>query len=159
MDFSRLSRGERVAGVCGALLFIFLWFTWYAWTTTTPVGGVKVSSPGLNAWQSFTWIDIYLFLVAAAAVALLLLRASGSMPAAINSPELLVAAAGAVAFLLILFRLIDTPIHPQTFPGFHVSVSRKLGSFLGLFASAAIAVGGWLAWSEQRGSAYVPPLR
>jgi hypothetical protein len=159
MDFSRLSRGELVAGVSGALLFIFLWFTWYAWTTTTPVSGVKVSPPGLNAWQSFTWIDIYLFLVAAAAVALLLLRASDSMPTAINSPELVVTGAAAVAVLLIVFRLIDSPIHPQTFPGFHVSVSRKLGSFLGLLASAGIVVGGWLAMNERRGSQYVPPLR
>jgi hypothetical protein len=47
---------------------------------------------------------------------------------------------GALAFLLVLYRLIDPPLDGE--------VEREVGIWLGLLASAGIAVGGYLGMQE-----------
>jgi hypothetical protein len=47
---------------------------------------------------------------------------------------------GALAFLLILYRLLDPPLDGE--------VDRELGIWLGLVTSAGIAVGGYLGMQE-----------
>jgi hypothetical protein len=53
--------------------------------------------------------------------------------------------AGAVAVVLILFRLLNTPGEAVVGFGVNVEVSRKIGVFLGLIAAAALTYGGWTA--------------
>jgi hypothetical protein len=48
---------------------------------------------------------------------------------------------GALAFLVVLYRLIDPPGGGE--------VSREIGVWLGLAESAAIALGGWLGMQEE----------
>ena len=79
------------------------------------------------------------------------------MPARLPAPPgLIIAAAGVLALLLVLFRLIDTP--GEDFSGFGVEadITRKFGVFLGLLAAAGITFGGWTAMNE-RASGQAPP--
>lgn len=154
MDMSRISFGEMVAGVSGLALFIFMFFPWY---------GVKTEFEGLgdvegvdgNAWEFFSFIDILLFLVVLVAVGMALARAAGAMPAELPAPPgTIVAAAGALAVVLILFRLLIVP--DPDFTGDEVDLSRKIGIFLGLIAAGGITFGGYTAMNE-RASGQAPP--
>ncbi len=138
IDRSRISFGEMVAGVSGLLLFLFMFVDWYG------VGGALI---GLNAWQAFSLVDLLLFLVLAAAVALPVLRATGAMPALPPAtPGRVVAVAGALAFIVVLGRLLIPPF----------ATDREIGVFLGLLATAGIAFGGYTA-ARERTTGSAPP--
>ena len=154
MDTSRISFGEMVAGASGLALCIVMFFPWY---------GIKAEFEGLgdieganaNAWEIFSFIDILLFLVALVAIGMALARAAGAMPADLPAPAgMIVAVAGAVAVLLILFRLISAP-DPE-FTGDSVDLGRKIGIFLGLIAALGITFGGYTAMNE-RATGEAPP--
>ena len=151
-DRNRLSQGELIAGIAGLVLLIDLWFKWY---------GVKVSGGGgllkgfnfgvsANAWESFGLIDIILFLVALIAIGVAVMRALNNMPDMPYPPATLVTIAGAIALLLILFRIIDTPVDTQGVDG--IDVQRKIGVWIGLLAAAALTYGGWRAMQESGAS-------
>ncbi len=136
LDRSRISFGEMVAGVSGLLLFVFMFVAWY-----------DIGFIGLNAWQAFSLVDLLLFLVVAAAVALPLLRAAGAMPALPPAtPGRIVAVAGALAFVVVLGRLLVPPF----------ATDREIGVFLGLLATAGIAFGGYTA-ARERTTGAAPP--
>ncbi len=140
MDTSRISFGEMVAAVSGAVLFIVMFMPWYG----VSAGGVSLN---VNAWQSFSFIDILLFLASLVAIGVALARATGNMPAGLPAPPgLIVAGAGALAMLLILFRLINTPGDDL---GGTVDLGRKIGIFLGLIAAGGITFGGYTASNER----------
>ena len=84
-------------------------------------------------------------------------RATGTMPAGLPAPPgLIVAGAGALAVLLILFRLLNTPGEDISGFGVEIDIGRKVGVFLGLLAAGGIAFGGWTAMNE-RASGEAPP--
>lgn len=142
MDRSRISFGEMIAGASGILLFIFMFIGWF---------GPERAPGSLSAWSSFSFIDILLFLACVVAVALPALRAAGAMPAGLPaSPGQIAAIAGAVAFLLILFRLLVPPDFGL------LQLDREIGVYLGLIAAAGIAVGGYVA-ARERASGSAPP--
>jgi len=148
VDASRIRFGEMVAGVAAGALFIFMFFPWYG--ASAQVSGGKVSVPSANAWQAFSFIDVLLFLVVAVTVGLVLARAADAIPPNLPAPAgLIVAAAGGLAVLLILFRLVFTPGEDVVGFGVQVEVGRKIGVFLGLLAAAAIAFGGYTAMNER----------
>ena len=145
MDTSRISFGEMIAGVSAHR-------------------AVRVHAPALvrrvrqlrrrghqraahSAWEAFGFIDILLFLVLAVALGLVVARAADAMPDLPQPPGLIIAAAGAFAVLLILFRLIVVPDGNVDVDG--VDFSRKIGIFLGLIAAAGITFGGWTAMNER----------
>ena len=147
-DRNRLSQGELIAGIAGLVLLIDLWLKWY---------GVSVNAGGLlknfnvgvsaNAWQAFSLIDIILFLVALIAIGVAVMRGLNRMPDMPYPPATLVAVAGGIALLLILFRIIDTPVDTHGVSG--IDVSRKIGVWIGLLAAAAVTYGGWRAMQES----------
>jgi hypothetical protein len=154
LDTSKISFGEMIAGASAVALFIFMFFPWYG--ASASVGAISASS-NATAWEALSFIDILLFLVVVIAIGLTVARAMGSMPAGLPAPPgLIVAAAGAFAVLLILFRLISTPGPDSTF-GVEVDISRKIGIFLGLIAAGGITFGGWTAMNE-RASGQAPPV-
>jgi hypothetical protein len=150
-DGNRLSTGEKIAGIGGLVLLIDLWLKWY---------GVKVSAGGAlrnfnigvsaNAWESFGLIDIILFLVALIAIGGAVLRALNKMPDMPYPPATLLTVAGTVALLLILYRIIDTPVDTGGVEG--IDVTRKIGVWIGLLSAAAITYGGWRAMQETGAS-------
>ena len=149
MDTSKISFGEMVAGASGLALFIFMFFPWYGLKTEVEGLG-DVEGVNGNAWEFFSIIDIILLLVALRAVGMAVARAAGAMPADLPAPAgTIVAVAGALALLLILFRLISAPDPDIT--GDAVDLSRKVGVFLGLIAAAGITFGGFTAMKEREG--------
>ena len=66
MDFTRLSQGEKVAGVSGILLILFMFvFKWFGLKVSGGAGAFAVSVEGSqNAWGSYGFIDIVLFITA-----------------------------------------------------------------------------------------------
>src|SRR6476619_2129036 len=108
-DRDRIGPGELIAGISGLVLLISLWFKWY---------GVKISGggilrgfePSITAWQAFDFIDLLLFVIALVAIGVAVMRGLNRMPDLPYPPATVVAAAGGLALLLVLFRTIVTPI-------------------------------------------------
>jgi hypothetical protein len=147
VDVSRVSLGEMIAGISALALFIFMFLPWFG---VDSVEGFGVGDIGANAnaWESFSFIDILLFLAIVIVLALVLTRAAASTPDLPQSPATIIAAAGALAVVLVLFRLIFPPGLDTGIVDVDVDLGRKIGIFLGLIASAGIAYGGWRAMNE-----------
>ena len=153
MDGGRAGRGELIAGVCGALLFVFMFFTWYSvGSVETGIGELDVGAAaeslgvdtGLNAWQAFDFIDLVLLLAVVVSVTTAVMAAASS---GVNLPvagSALTAGLGVLATVLVLYRLINPPGDQD--------VERDIGAWLGLLACAGIAIGGWLAMQEEGGA-------
>jgi hypothetical protein len=132
MDTTRLTTGDIVAGVGGIVLLISLFLPWYG----ASAGGVSVTGSG---WEVLGFIDILLFLIALVAIAVVAARATDRLPAEVPASVVLLGL-GALAVLLVLFRIVDIPGGdvPDS-----VDLSRKIGIFIALIAAAAVAYGGW----------------
>lgn len=161
MDTSKVSPGEAIAGISALALFIFLFLPWYG---IDSVGGFGVGDLGgsLSAWEAFSFIDILLFLAAVVVVGLVLAHAADATPELPQPPALIIAVAGVLALVLILFRLLVTPDLDTS--SVDVDLGRKIGIFLALVSAAGIAYGGWRAMNEpvagpgDRGDRLVPPV-
>ncbi|HEX6653130.1 MAG TPA: hypothetical protein VF072_10335 [Thermoleophilaceae bacterium] len=155
MDTSRLTPGDISAGVGGIVLLISLFLPWYG--VSVNVAGFSASE-NASGWEVFSAIDIILFAIAVVAIALVALKALDQVPAETPVPLILLGL-GALAVLLIIYRLIDSPA-PSDLPD-EVDVSRKIGIFIGLIGAAGIAYGGWRANMEspsaQPAPAATPP--
>jgi multisubunit Na+/H+ antiporter MnhF subunit len=143
MDVNRLSQGEKIAGVSAILLFISMFFAWFGFDTGVEEiqsqFGIDVgpTSFTFNAWESFDFIDLILLLTVVVAVATVALRASDmAVEFPLNSA---VAVLGGLSFLLVLYRIIDTP----------GGSDREWGVFLGLILTALVAFGGYRAMEEE----------
>lgn len=149
MDTSKLGTGDIIAAAAGFVLLIALFLPWYG--AEAQFGGVSISESA-NAWQTMSFIDILLFLVAAIAIAVPVARATGSLPADVPGPVLVVAV-GALGVLLVLFRLVDIPAPdlPEVADG-TFGFGREPGVFVALIAAAGIAYGGWRANMERSGA-------
>ena len=149
MDASRISFGELVAGASAVVLFLVMFFPWYG-VEVGLLGGA--ASENANAWEAFDYIDIILLLVVLMAVGMAAARAAGAIPPALPAPPgLIVAGAGALAVLLILFRIVEIPGPEVDVEG--VDISREIGIFLGLVAAVGITFGGYMARNERAGQA------
>jgi len=147
VDTSRLSQGELIAGVSGLALLVVMFLPWYG--VDVSVAGFSASESA-NAWEVFSGIDIVLFLVGALAVGLAAARLAGvDLPPDLPVGAIL-AGAGALAVLLILFRILDVP-GPDIPSGVesNIDFGRKIGLFLGLLAAGGLAYGGYRALSES----------
>jgi hypothetical protein len=151
LDTSKLSLGDQIAAASGIALFIFMFLPWYGASVSTNItgaGGISVSDTA-NAWQSFGFIDIVLFIVAVVAIGVPVAKATGSLPEDVPG-AMIVLAAGALGVLLVLYRILDVPgPDVSSFGGVDVDFGRKIGIFLGLVATAGIAYGGWRANEES----------
>ena len=121
-------------GASGLGLLVVTFLPWYS------AGGED-----LTAWQAFGVLDIVLAAAAvmALSVALVVLtRLSVSYPVAGSS---VTAGIGVVAFLWVLYRLINPPGSGD--------LDREAGVWLGLLATAGVAWGGYLGMQEPRAQA------
>ena len=150
MYFTRLTQGEKIAGVSGiALILIMFIFDWF---------GLKADVAGFtaegsrNAWGSYGFIDIVLFITVAAAVGLALISASESDVGLPVAASAVVAGLGILSVILIFYRIIDTPGDVSAASALlqqSVDVTRKIGVWLGLIAAIGVAYGGWRAMQEE----------
>ncbi len=126
MDFSRLRRGEQIAGIGGIALFVFLFFDWFS---------------GISGWDSLGG-DVTGFVVALAAVVAVEFAVLAAMGKRLNvglPRGGITFALGCLAVLIILWRVISVPEGAEV----------DFGYFLGLAAAIAIAVGALLALRED----------
>jgi hypothetical protein len=140
VDTEKLSAGEKIAGVSAVLLFLFMFFDWFS----VDSGGFFTVDVG-NAWQALDVIPIFLMIAIVAAVGVAVIRLTDALLEPTVPMNAVVAILGAVAFLLILYRIIDPP--GSGFEG--IDVNPALGIFLGLIAAAGIAYGGYRAIQEE----------
>jgi hypothetical protein len=143
MDTSRLTTADMIAAAGGIVLLISLFLPWYG--VSVDVAGFSASESA-SGWEVLSLIDIILFLCAVVAIGVVAAKAAGALPP--DVPDALVLfAVGALALLLCVFRLIDIPA-PGDVPD-EVDLSRKIGVFIALLSSAAIAYAGWRANAER----------
>jgi hypothetical protein len=143
MDFSKLRTGELIAGVCGVLLLIVMFFSWYG------IGGSAGSilsaaniDTTVNAWKAFDFVDLVLFVTAIVAIGAAVLAASGRSVALPVAASVVVTVLGIIVALLVLYRIVNQP-------GPNDVVDVKFGAYLGFLICVGIAVGGFLAMSEE----------
>lgn len=135
MNTSRLTTGGMIAGLGGVMLVVSLFLPWYG--VSFEVAGFSKSDSGTGR-EVLGSIDMILFLIAVIAIAVVAARAAGVLP---DGPaRLIVLALGALAALLVLYRIIDIPTDGQV-PA-HVELSRKGGIFVALAGAVAVAYGG-----------------
>ena len=101
MDTSKLGAGEAIAAISGVALLVVMFLPWYG--VDIEVADVSLSDSA-NAWETLSFIDILLFLVALVAIGIPVARATGSLPAEVPGSLVLVAA-GALGVLLVLFTI------------------------------------------------------
>jgi hypothetical protein len=79
LDTSRLSPGEFVGMAAGAVLFLSLWLPWFTTDAGNPnsrLGGAS-GGDGVNAWHTFSKLDILLALAGTAPFVLSWILARG----------------------------------------------------------------------------------
>lgn len=141
MDTSRLERGELIAGVSGVVLLITMFlFSWFEVPgelgELADVAGVDT---GFNAWQSFDFIDLVLFVTVVAAIGIAVEKAMGigaNLPVAGSA---LVAGLGILSLVLVGYRVLDPP----------EDLDRAIGLWIGLLAVIGIVYGGWMGMQEE----------
>lgn len=144
MDLDKLSSGEKIAGVSSILLFIFMFFDWFSYEIQGLAG-----SGSLNAWDALDWIPIVLVITIVAALGVVALRLMDSQYEPPVSGNSIVAILGGISFLLILFRIIDTPDLGGGVLADVVDSSPEFWIFLALVCAAGIAYGGYKAMQEE----------
>jgi hypothetical protein len=151
MDFTRLTQGEKVAAVSGiALILIMFIFDWFGLKFTGGPEGLGVSVEGSrNAWGSYGFIDIVLFITVAAAVGLALISASQSELGLPVAASAVVAGLGILSVVLIIISIISPPDFGVDLSGSGIDHTRKIGVWLGLIAAIGVAYGGWRAMQEE----------
>ena len=128
--------GERIAWVAGLVLMLSSFMSWYS--------GTSVEGPTLAVigWHTGT-IGKIVFFTGLFVIALALLRQAGiELPPTV--PESLVTiAAGSLATILVLIRVISIP---DTFAG---TSGRGIGLWIALVAAVGVIVAGLLSAAED----------
>jgi hypothetical protein len=154
VDLGRLSRGEAIAAASGLVLLVVMFLPWFSEKAPVEIPGLPtrdITQATHNAWQSLGAIDLLLLLVVALVVGAALAHAAGLGPSdPALPPALFVTAAGLLAVLVILYRLLDPPGSTLDPSIGQVDVGRRLGILLGLLAAAGISLGGYLTLVEGR---------
>jgi hypothetical protein len=149
---SRLRGGDRlVAGGAAALLLFMFAFDWFGGSFHGTLPGSDLSGAGtsLTGWETFTnsrWVWLLTAIVALASV---LMRGDVRRLVGSLQPGFAVALLGALSSLLILYRIVHHPTAGGGFGGFHASYGIRIGIWLGLIASLAIAAGGYLQLNSE----------
>jgi hypothetical protein len=148
MGAHRLSIGEKISAASAILLFVAMFLDWFgAKVAGVPGFSGSVEGGGASAWDALDVIPVFLMLAIVLALGVALVRLLDADLELSISLNAFVAAGGALAVLLILFRILFPP--DFGLPGVAVDTTLKLGVFLALVAAGGIAYGGWSAMREE----------
>jgi uncharacterized membrane protein len=137
----RLRDGEWIAGAGGVALLAAMFLHWYG------AGPFEVT-----AWQAFDVLDVVLALLALVPLGLVVTQATRSSPSIPVAFSVFTMLAGALAALLILYRIVNQP-------GPNDLVEVQAGAWLGFVAAGVIAAGGWRSLRvEPIPGAPLPPV-
>jgi hypothetical protein len=141
MDLSKISKNDWIVVGGFVLMLIAVSLKWYGWGL-----GILGISANVTGWHFFVTGVIPWFLTLVAA-ALVLVKGVSGLDIKLPVPEAMsVMALGGGAFVLVLIRLIKSPISGLSGTG--IGTSRGIGLFLALIAAAVVAGGGFLKNSE-----------
>jgi hypothetical protein len=137
----RLRDGEWIAGAGGVALLAAMFLHWYG------AGPFEVT-----AWQAFGVLDVVLALLALVPLGLVFTQATRTSPSIPVAFSVFTMLAGALAALLILYRIVNQP-------GPNDLVEVQAGAWLGFVAAGVIAAGGWRSLRvEPIPGAPLPPV-
>jgi carbon starvation protein CstA len=134
----RLRDGEVGAGAGGVALLAALFLHWYD-LESSGAGWTRYGPPPQalgTAWEAFGVLDVVLALLALAPLALVVTQATRRSPSIPVMFSVLTTVAGALAVVLILYRIVNQP-------GANEFVDVEVGAWLGVLAAFVIAFGGW----------------
>jgi hypothetical protein len=153
-DASRISFGEKVAGVSAVVLLVSLWLPWYG--VSFKGGGAfagKLSTSG-NAWDWYGGRDIYLLLVALFVIGWVAGRALNLIPPNLGfDPGLVALVLGVIGVLFVFIGIVHVPNHGINGTAARIAgvdFSRKYGLFIGFLATCGVTFGAWTAYNERR---------
>jgi hypothetical protein len=140
MNQSTTLTGYTLAGISGvALVVVMLLFAWFGFP----------NSGGIDAFKSFhDWVLFFLIFTAFAGMALALLGRAGTrvdLPVTLSA---IATALGTVSLIILIIYLISPPSFSVSGFG-SVGLDRKIGIWLGLIATAGVAIGGYMAMQEE----------
>jgi hypothetical protein len=139
MNQSTAPTGYTLAGLSGfALIVVMLLFAWFGFPNAS----------GIDAFKAFhDWVLFFLIFTAFAGMALALVGASTrvDLPVALSA----IATGLGVISLIILLIYVISPPNFSIAGSASIGLDRKIGIWLGLIATAGVAVGGYLAMQEE----------
>lgn len=130
---NRISKGDQISLGGAVVLFISLFLTWYS--VEVSVSGFSAGVDG-NAFDVFKFTDLLLLVISLGTIAMIFMLENGKIPSEYSWIPL---AAGAVAALFILFRMINKP--GPGIEGVGVDYGLGFGIFVGLIGAAGIIAG------------------
>ena len=130
MDLRKLRMAELLAGTAGVVLLVDMFLPWF-----------DFRSGKLNAWQSFAVTEIALVAAIAAALTLTIVTVTARTTAAPVAAAVWTTLIGLIASIWVLVRVLDRPGEAH---------AHCYGSWLGLAATVAILVAGWLSMRDER---------
>lgn len=149
MRLRRLTDGQTIAAISSALLLVLTFCDWFGVESTSE--SLRVFSVGRNAWEALDYIPIVLLAAITAALTSEVLRLMSTQRRAAVWINAVVALLGAVATLLILFRIVSPPDFGALATSFGIvkyEGTVQLPIFLALLAAAGISYGGYRALRE-----------
>ena len=139
----RLRPADLVAGAGGLALLAAMFLHWYALSVEVLATGGPSRPIEFTAWQSFSVLDVVLAALALVPLALVVTQATRESPALPVLFSVLTMCAGALAALLILYRIANQP-------GPNAAIEVQAGAWLGLLAAVIVAAGGWRSIRDER---------
>ncbi len=156
MDLTKLSMGDKVIAISGILLFIPISFLdWFQASAKGIPGG---ASSGGNAWDfTLTWLAVLLGIAMVVLVALKLFEVKVPDIGGASWGTILLGM-GVAAFAFVIIKTIAGVGVPDGAEDI-IDISRKIGLFAGVVASAGLAAGGYLRLQEEKagGGSAAPP--
>jgi hypothetical protein len=152
VELTRLRAGDLIAAAGGVALLVVMFLDWYAAGGTTEVGGRDIEiSVGFSAWEAFGITDVLLVICALIAIGLAAVTVTRQSPALPVAASVITATIGALATLLVLYRILNQP-GPNEF------IEVKLPAFLGFLCVLAITAGGWLSMRDEEWAVEPAPV-
>jgi hypothetical protein len=146
VDLGRLRLGEVVAALAGIALLVVMFLPWYGPNAQL---GLAAASAGhridraFSAWEAFGILDILLLVTALAAIGVAVLAGTQRSVALPVAASVVVTALGVFVTLLVLYRLVNEPLGPDSL------TDIRFGAYLGLGLCALVALGGFLSLQED----------
>lgn len=143
--------GEQRLAAIGALgLFVSMFLPWYQQTAfLASRGSIQKSQDSLIAFESWSFVEASILLVALAVLGLLFARAERRAFHLPGGDGLVILGAGAWVMLLVFFRQIDKPGGDET-GALKTTVGVSWGIFVAFLFGALIAYAGWRMQAHHR---------
>jgi hypothetical protein len=150
LDLSRLTPAEYVGWAASAVLVGSMFLPWFGTSSTNPNSRLAGASGGatVNAWQTFSVLDLLLVLAASAPFILSWIIARGHKLT--WKPGEVTMVAGITAFVLVLCNgiILGRPKDEATDTA--IEISLQIGYFVGLVGCLGLAGSGYLRQSRYK---------